>query len=178
VSELQAHEQHTSNRIEDSNVDYHSLGPSIGVQEIVIERQFNAPRTLMFQVFTQPEHLKRWWAPPPYTLPVCTIDLRPGGIWHYWHAFARGQDSGRVVPDATRSQVDSTDGKGIGWWRPPALEMLWLGEYLKHQRAGSVELPFYDYFLYPNGGTQRVGNQTLLSSIRCLYVLVGLQFRT
>ena len=72
--------------------DYHSLGPSIGEQEIVMERQFNAPRTLMFQVFTQPEHLKRWWAPPPYTLPVCTINLRPGGIWHYCMRSPEGQD--------------------------------------------------------------------------------------
>jgi len=53
------------------------------LEEFVVERHFTAPRTLMFQVFTQPEHLKRWWAPQPYTIPVCTIDLRPGGIWHY-----------------------------------------------------------------------------------------------
>jgi uncharacterized protein YndB with AHSA1/START domain len=72
--------------------DYHSLGPYVGEQEIVMERQFNAPRTLMFQVFTQPEHLKRWWAPQPYTLPVCTIDLRPGGIWHYCMRSPEGQD--------------------------------------------------------------------------------------
>ncbi len=63
--------------------DSQSLSSHVGEQEIVMERQFTAPRTLMFQVFTQPEHLKRWWAPPPYTVPVCAIDLRPGGIWHY-----------------------------------------------------------------------------------------------
>ncbi|HEX4206637.1 MAG TPA: SRPBCC domain-containing protein [Ktedonobacteraceae bacterium] len=57
-----------------------------------MERQFNAPRTLMFQVFTQPEHLKRWWAPQPYTLPVCIIDLRPGGIWHYCMRSPEGQE--------------------------------------------------------------------------------------
>jgi uncharacterized protein YndB with AHSA1/START domain len=72
--------------------DYHSLSPRVGKQEFVVERQFNAPRTLMFQVFTQPEHLKRWWAPPPYTLPVCTIDLRPSGIWHYCMRSPGGQD--------------------------------------------------------------------------------------
>ena len=43
--------------------DYHSLSPRVGEQEFVVERQFSAPRTLMFQVFTQPEHLMRWWAP-------------------------------------------------------------------------------------------------------------------
>ena len=57
--------------------DYQSLSPHGGEQEFVVERQFNAPRTLMFQVFTQPEHLKRWWAPQPYTISTCTIDLRP-----------------------------------------------------------------------------------------------------
>jgi uncharacterized protein YndB with AHSA1/START domain len=72
--------------------DYHSLGPSIGEREIVLERQFNAPRLLLFEVFTRPEHLKRWWAPPPYTLPICTIDLRPGGIWHYCMRSPEGQE--------------------------------------------------------------------------------------
>ena len=47
--------------------DYHSLSPRVGEQEVVVERQFSAPRTLMFQVFTQPEHLKCWWAPQPLT---------------------------------------------------------------------------------------------------------------
>ncbi|HEY3993243.1 MAG TPA: SRPBCC domain-containing protein [Ktedonobacteraceae bacterium] len=61
-------------------------------QEFVVERQFTAPRTLMFQVFTQPEHLKRWWAPQPYTIPTCTIDLRPGGIWHYCMRSPEGQE--------------------------------------------------------------------------------------
>jgi uncharacterized protein YndB with AHSA1/START domain len=72
--------------------DYRSLRPHAGEQEFVIERQFNAPRQLLFEVFTQPEHLQRWWAPKPYTLPICTIDLRPGGIWHYCIRSPEGQD--------------------------------------------------------------------------------------
>ena len=72
--------------------DYLSLSPRIEEQEFVVERQFTAPRTLMFQIFTQPEHLKRWWAPRPYTIPVCTIDLQPGGIWHYCMRSPEGQD--------------------------------------------------------------------------------------
>jgi uncharacterized protein YndB with AHSA1/START domain len=71
--------------------DYHSLNPNIGDQEIVMERQFRAPQTLMFQVFTESEHLMRWWVPQPYTLPVCTVDLRPGGIWHYCLRSPEGQ---------------------------------------------------------------------------------------
>jgi len=78
--------------------DYRSLNSRVGEQQFVIERQFNAPRTLMFQVFTQPEHLKRWWAPQPYTLAICTVDLRPGGIWHYCMREPLGQEHwGRSV---------------------------------------------------------------------------------
>ncbi len=72
--------------------DYQSLSRHVGEQEFVVERQFSAPRTLMFEIFTQPEHLKRWWAPQPYTVPVCTIDLRPGGIWHYAMRSPEGQE--------------------------------------------------------------------------------------
>lgn len=70
----------------------YALSPDAGEQEFVVERQFTAPRTLMFQVFTQPEHIKRWWAPQPYTIPTCTIDLRPGGIWHYCMRSPEGQE--------------------------------------------------------------------------------------
>jgi len=63
-------------------VDYHSLISRVGEQTFVVERQFTAPHALLFQVFTQPEHLKRWWVPQPYTISACIIDLRPGGIWY------------------------------------------------------------------------------------------------
>lgn len=72
--------------------DHQSLSLRVGEQEFVIERQFAAPRSLMFQVFTQPEHLKRWWAPRPYTISTCTVDLRPGGIWHYSMRSPEGQE--------------------------------------------------------------------------------------
>lgn len=72
--------------------DSHSLSDRAGEQEFIVERQFAAPRALVFQVFTQPEHLKRWWAPQPYTVPTCTIDLQPGGIWHYAMRSPEGQE--------------------------------------------------------------------------------------
>jgi uncharacterized protein YndB with AHSA1/START domain len=72
--------------------DHPSLSSRIGEQEFFLERLFSAPRALMFQVFTQPEHLKRWWAPQPYTISACTIDLRPGGIWHYCMRSPEGQE--------------------------------------------------------------------------------------
>lgn len=50
---------------------------------LVLERVFDAPRELVFQMFKEPEHLKHWWGPRGWELPVCNVDFRPGGAWHY-----------------------------------------------------------------------------------------------
>lgn len=50
---------------------------------LYITRTINAPRNLVFRAWTNPDLLKRWWGPNGFTLPVCAIDLRPGGILHY-----------------------------------------------------------------------------------------------
>ena len=52
-------------------------------QILVLERTFDAPRDLVFAMFKEPEHLKHWWGPNGWDLPVCQMDFRPGGIWHY-----------------------------------------------------------------------------------------------
>lgn len=54
-----------------------------GGRVLVLERVFGAPRALVFGAFTTPEHLRQWWAPRGWELPFCTVDLRPGGQWHY-----------------------------------------------------------------------------------------------
>ncbi|MBW7452598.1 SRPBCC domain-containing protein [Paenibacillus sepulcri] len=50
---------------------------------LVLEREFKAPRELVFEAFSQAEHLKHWWGPRGWSLPVCHIDFRVGGVWHY-----------------------------------------------------------------------------------------------
>lgn len=56
---------------------------TVGELDLIVDREFNAPRELVWKAVTEPEHLSRWWAPGEYTIPVCRIDLRPGGKWHY-----------------------------------------------------------------------------------------------
>lgn len=52
--------------------------------EAVLTRDFDAPRRLVWEAFTNPEHIARWMlGPPGWTMPVCENDLRPGGMWHY-----------------------------------------------------------------------------------------------
>lgn len=52
-------------------------------RDLILERVFDAPRELVFKAFSEAEHLKRWWGPRGWTLTVCNVDFRPGGIWHY-----------------------------------------------------------------------------------------------
>ena len=55
-----------------------------GDREIVIERSFDAPRDLVFEAFIKPELVQRWMlGPDGWSMPVCTIDLRPGGKGRY-----------------------------------------------------------------------------------------------
>ena len=54
-------------------------------REIVLTRLFDAPRALVFDAMTKPEHVRRWWGilDDGYSVPVCEIDLRPGGAWRW-----------------------------------------------------------------------------------------------
>jgi uncharacterized protein YndB with AHSA1/START domain len=49
----------------------------------VIARIFDAPCEAVWKAFTEPERLKRWWGPKGFTVERCTVDLRPGGLFHY-----------------------------------------------------------------------------------------------
>jgi uncharacterized protein YndB with AHSA1/START domain len=50
-------------------------------RELVVERVFDAPRRLVFRLWTQPEHAARWWGPQGFTTLLCQMDVRPGGAW-------------------------------------------------------------------------------------------------
>ncbi|MCE7935104.1 MAG: hypothetical protein DYG96_11010 [Chlorobi bacterium CHB2] len=52
-------------------------------QEIVFTRVFNAPRQLVFDTWTDPEHLIHWWGPKGFTNTFHHIDVRPGGQWRF-----------------------------------------------------------------------------------------------
>jgi uncharacterized protein YndB with AHSA1/START domain len=49
--------------------------------DLTISRVFDAPRELVFEVWTNPDHLVRWWGPVGFTGESCTIKLEDGGRW-------------------------------------------------------------------------------------------------
>lgn len=67
-------------------------------REFVMERVFDAPRELVFKAWSDPQHLAQWWGPKGWTLPVCNMDFRPGGVWHYCMRGPEGEEGwGKAV---------------------------------------------------------------------------------
>ena len=62
-------------------------------RDIVITRLFDAPRHLVFEAMTKPEHVRRWWGclDERYSVTVCEIDLRVGGAWRFVGRGPEGQ---------------------------------------------------------------------------------------
>ena len=58
-----------------------TMTSAIRDDELLIERIFDAPRELVFRVWTTPEHLMRWWGPKDYRAVAYEMDFRPGGAY-------------------------------------------------------------------------------------------------
>lgn len=87
-------------------------------RELVITRTFDAPRELVWAAFTDPRHLPNWHTGPEgFTMPVCEIDLRPGGSWRYGWRNAQGREFGatgtyrEVTPQERIVTVTSMSGE-------------------------------------------------------------------
>jgi uncharacterized protein YndB with AHSA1/START domain len=74
---------------------------------IIFHRVIKAPPELVFRMYTQPEHLRRWWGPRHLDLVVCEIDLRVGGSYRLVHRAPDGRQFGfhgtyRVIEPSRR----------------------------------------------------------------------------
>jgi uncharacterized protein YndB with AHSA1/START domain len=61
-------------------------------REIEMNRLFDAPRELVFEAYTEPEHIPHWWGPREVTTIVETMDVRPGGAWRFVQRDADGNE--------------------------------------------------------------------------------------
>lgn len=50
--------------------------------ELVLERELDVPRNLVWKAWTTPEHMEHWWCPKPYSAKVLDLDLKPGGAFN------------------------------------------------------------------------------------------------
>ena len=74
-------------------------------KQILIEREFDAPRELVYKAYTTPELVKRWWHAKRGEVTLVEIDLRVGGRWRYVMVtrtdapavYVTGQDAGEIA---------------------------------------------------------------------------------
>lgn len=87
--------------------------------EIVAKRVVNALRSLVWKAHTLPEHMKNWMlGPEGWTMPVCEIDLRPGGAWHYVWRQADGTEMemrGAFLEVKAPERLVNTEAWGGDW---------------------------------------------------------------
>ena len=73
-------------------------------RELLLTRVFDAPRSLVFKAWTEPERIKQWWGPRGAVTLSCELDFRPGGLWR---TRAKGPDGGEFVsPSVFREIVE------------------------------------------------------------------------
>lgn len=63
-----------------------------GKQEMIITREFDAPRALVFKAVTDPKLVSEWWGPRYLTTKVDKMDVRPGGEWRFIQRNAEGNE--------------------------------------------------------------------------------------
>lgn len=60
--------------------------------DLVLERVIDVPPGLVWELWTEPEHIKHWFTPRPWTISKCEVDLRPGGAFRFVMRSAEGED--------------------------------------------------------------------------------------
>jgi uncharacterized protein YndB with AHSA1/START domain len=88
-------------------------------REVVITRVVSAPRGVVFEAFTSARHVPNWLiGPEGWTMPVCEIDLRPGGRWRYVYRKGDGSEmtmQGSYREVAPPERLVSTESWGPDW---------------------------------------------------------------
>lgn len=80
--------------------------------DLVLERTLDAPRDLVWEAWTNTEHLKRWFSPKPYEISEIELDLRPGGIFRIRMVGPDGFDTGHGNAGCV---LEVVDGEKLTW---------------------------------------------------------------
>src|SRR3954471_20860902 len=93
---------------------------------VQVTRSFKAPRALVYRAYTEPELVRQWLlGPPGWTMPVCEMDVRAGGRYHWrWRSDKNGQEFGfagtyrEVQPPSTLIHTESYQPGTVGGPHP------------------------------------------------------------
>ena len=128
-------------------------------RELVTTRTFDAPRRRVWEAWTNPKHVPNWLlGPEGWTMPVCEIDLRPGGAWHFVWRRADGTEMAMrgVYREVTPpSRIVNTESWGGPW--PETINTLELTE-----EGGKTTMTLT--VLYPSKEARDAATQTGMKS--------------
>lgn len=112
--------------------------------DLVLERTLDAPIDLVWEAYTNPEHMKRWFAPKPYQITEVELDLQPGGIFRIRMVGPDNFDTGHGIPGCV---LEIVEGRKLTWtsalgpgYRPNAMG------------AGCVSFPFTAIVTFADAG--------------------------
>ena len=80
--------------------------------DLVLELTLDAPVDLVWKAYTDPEHLKQWFAPKPYEISEIELDLTPGGVFRIRMVGPDGFDTGHGTPGCV---LEVIEGKKLAW---------------------------------------------------------------
>ncbi len=97
-------------------------------RDLILARDVGAPPTLVWRALTEPRHLARWFAPQPWSIVRCEIDLRPGGLLH----FVMRSPEGEEYPNSV-CYLEVV----------PNQRLIWTDALEEDYRPSSAEVPFH-----------------------------------
>jgi uncharacterized protein YndB with AHSA1/START domain len=80
--------------------------------DLVLERTLDAPVDLVWKAYTEPAYLKQWFAPRPYEISECELDLKPGGIFRIRMVGPDGFDTGHGNAGCV---LEVVEGRKLAW---------------------------------------------------------------
>lgn len=87
--------------------------------QVRIARTVDAPRNLVYDAYTKPEHIQKWMlGPEGWTMPICEIDARPGGAWRYGWRKDSGSEmimGGIITEIVPNERIVNTERWGPEW---------------------------------------------------------------
>jgi uncharacterized protein YndB with AHSA1/START domain len=137
-------------------------------REIVISRVVDAPRELVWQAWTDPKHVVRWWGPKGFTTTIEKMEVKPGGVWkHVMH----GPD-GTDYPNTSRftevtkpERIVYSHGGGRKGGRGATFLATWTFEALGRRTRVTIRMVFSSAaerdFVVKEYGAIEGGQQTL-----------------
>jgi uncharacterized protein YndB with AHSA1/START domain len=119
--------------------------------ELVLTRTFDAPRKLVFQVWTDPKHLARWWGPRGFTTAIREMDVRAGGRWHY---VMLGPDGNEYPFDGVYVEVVEPERLVFDGFIHGAPEQRVWTEVTFVDRAGKTEVNVRQFYSFESDATR------------------------